>query len=367
MKILFSLSLLSAFVFANLHFEKNEECSACHPTISEEFEKSQHNIATVFRDPIHAAVYESHPTKAKDVYVCGACHTPTADNLTALLAANNGVIPDQKNETQNEAISCAFCHRITDVSTGTARDTSIVSTEPKVYFTQKDNPEEVPFHGLKTNKDIFKDGKMCLGCHAHKANKNEFQVCITDINPKAEKKNCIECHMHKVEGAPSIMSEAKEHTFHGFPGIHGDLTNLSQYVGVDIIIKDDKKSFTVTVDHGAPHSSLLNPLRFSQLVVSIQRADKVIKLEPINLFKMIGSKGKMGPPWLATEIIQDTRIPANTKKSYPYTHEVKSGDIITAKFGYYLVPPNMLERFKLQDNEEASKFRVISTKEFTVK
>ena len=90
-------------------------------------------------------------------------------------------------------------------------------------------------------------------------------------------------------------------------------------------------------------------------------------MDPVQLFKMIGSKGKMGPPWLATEIIQDTRIPANTKREYPYSTEIKSGDIITAKFGYYLVPPNMLKRFNLQDNEEVSKFRVISTKEFTVK
>ena len=47
--------------------------------------------------------------------------------------------------------------------------------------------------------------------------------------------------MHKVEGAPSIMSEATEHTYHGFPGLHGDLTNLSQYVNLDINVEDNKK------------------------------------------------------------------------------------------------------------------------------
>ncbi len=367
MRLLLTLSILSAFAFANMHFAKNEECVACHPTISEEFEASQHNKSTIFKDPIHGAVYNAHPSKANDSYICGNCHTPTADNLDALVTSKNGTIPDPKNETQNEAISCAFCHRITDVTEGALMDKSITSDEEKVYFTRKENPQEVPFHGLKTNKAIFEDGKVCLGCHAHKGNKNAFQVCITDINPKASKKNCIECHMHKVEGAPSIMSEATEHTYHGFPGLHGDLTNLSQYVNLDITVEDDKKVFDVIVKHDSPHSSLLNPLRFSQLAVSIQRGDEIINMEPQQLFKMIGAKGKMAPPWLATEIIRDTRIPPNTKKTYTYAHKLKTGDIITAKFGYFLVPPHMLKNLKLEENEEAKKFRVISTKKFTIK
>ena len=367
MRFILILSMLNAFAFANMHFAKSKECSTCHPTIYEEFEKSQHNKATVFKDPIHAAVYNAHPSKTNEKYLCGNCHIPTANNLAALVTSKNGVIPDTNNETQNEAISCAFCHRITDVKEGALMDKSIISADEKVYFTRKDNPEAVPFHGLKTNKEIFEDGKLCLGCHAHKGNKNDFQVCITDINPKASKKNCIECHMHKVKGAPSIMSESTEHTYHGFPGLHGDLTNLSQHIDLNITVQEGKKIFDVTVKHNSPHSSLLNPLRFSQLTVSIKRNDEIINMEPQQLFKMIGAKGKMAPPWLATEIIRDTRIPPNTKKTYTYAQKLKSGDIITAKFGYFLVPPHMLKNLKLDDNEEAQKFRVISTRSYTVK
>ncbi|MCK5855654.1 MAG: hypothetical protein KAG56_10560, partial [Sulfurovaceae bacterium] len=59
--------------------------------------------------------------------------------------------------------------------------------------------------------------------------------------------------------------------------------------------------------------------------------------------------------------------PANTKKAYPYEWNLKSGDVITATFGYYLVKPRALKKFDLQNNEEATKFRVIRKETFTVK
>ena len=372
MKKLLVLCSLSIFVFANMHFEKNKKCSECHPTIYSEYKKSQHGKATIFQDKIHGAVYQPHPQNwKKDMYRCAKCHTPTADNLNKLLTPHNGVTPDVNNETQNEAIACAYCHRIEDTVPGKAMSKNIVSKEAKVYFSNKSHPESSPFHGVKTNKEVYKNGKICLGCHARKSNKKGFDVCETNINQKAPKKNCIECHMHQVDGAPSVMSKASKHTFHGFPGLHGDMTNLSQYVKMHISNSDDMKMFTVTIDHDVPHASILHPLRMGKIVVSVKRGDDVIKMEARKLIKIIGNKVEKSPsptpPWLATQIIKDTRIPANTVKAYPYAWDLKSGDIITAKLGYYLVKPKALKKFDLQDNKEATKFRVIRKETFTVK
>jgi hypothetical protein len=89
------------------------------------------------------------------------------------------------------------------------------------------------------------------------------------------------------------------------------------------------------------------------------------------LVKIIGSAEGASPsptpPWLATQIIKDTRIPANSTKAYPYAWELKSGDVITAKFGYLLVKPKALKKFDLKDNKEATKFRIIKEQTFTVK
>ncbi len=373
MKKFLILCALSGFALAaNMHFEKNQKCSECHPSIYSEYQKSQHANATIFKDKIHGAVYDPHPQNWKlEKYRCGACHVPTADNLSELLAANNGVTPDADNETQNEAIACAYCHRIEDTMPGKAFSKNVVSKEGKVYFSNKSNPAQSPFHAVKTNKNVFKDGKMCLGCHARKSNKKGFDVCETDINQKAPKKNCIECHMHKVDGAPSVMSKATKHTFHGFPGLHGDLTNLSQYIGMEITSKDDNKMFTVTIDHDVPHASLLHPLRMGKLEVTVKSGSDVTKMQTRKLVKVIGNhegpSPSPTPPWLATMIIKDTRIPANSTKAYPYAWDLKSGDVITAKFGYLLVKPKALKKFNLKNNKEATKFRIISEKSFTVK
>ena len=360
--------MTSSLLTAAMHFEKNKKCSECHPKIYEEYKTSQHGNATVFQDKIHGAVFDKHPMKNKmEKYRCGKCHTPTADNLKALLTPKNGVLPDPHNETQNEAIACAYCHRITDVKPGKAMNSNVVSKDMRTYMSSKENHLKSSFHKIETNKEIFNNGKLCMGCHTHKSNKKQFQVCSTEEGKMSDKANCITCHMPKVDGAPSKHSKTKQHSFHGFPGLHGDLSLLSKYVTLDF--KNAKKKFTVSVDHQATHSSTLHPLRMAKLVVSIKRNGEVIKMEPKKLLKVIGSKetGKPTPPWLATGVVKDTRIPGNTKKDFNYDFTLQSGDKVTAKFGYLLVKPKALKKFGLQDNEEAKKFRVIAKETFTVK
>ena len=369
MKKLLFVILLGGLASANMHFEKNQKCSSCHPQIFKEYKGSQHGNATVFKDKIHGAVYDKHPQKLKkDKYRCGKCHTPTADNLSALLKVNNGVIPDPKNETQNEAVACAYCHRIEDVVGGKAMNKNIISNKPKVYFSSKDKPLTSPFHGIETKKDIFKDGKLCMGCHARKSNKKGFDVCATDATNMTDQKNCISCHMPKVAGSASIMNKSKEHTYHGFPGLHGDLTLLSKYVTFDLNKSDAK--FVITVNHDVSHPSSLHPLRMSKLVVSIERAGKITKMKPVKIFKVIGAEGKPSPmptpPWLATQIIKDTRLMADSKKDYSYDFKLQKDDKVTVKFGHLLVKPKALKKFGLENNEEATKFRVLSKKTFIV-
>ncbi len=370
-KIFLILGLVvSTLALANMHFEKNQKCSECHPKIYEEYKTSQHANATVFADPIHGAVYDKHPMKNKmQKYRCAKCHTPTADNMKELLTAKNGVIPDANNETQNEAVACAYCHRITDTLPGKAMNKNVISKDVRKYIANLEPHQKSPFHKIETNVEVFKNGKLCMGCHMHKTNKKQFDVCSTEDDNMDGNNNCMTCHMPKVDGAPSKFSQAKKHAFHGFPGLHGDISMLSKYVTLDF--KHSKKNFTVSVDHQATHSSTLHPLRMAKLVVSIERDGKIIKMDPKKLFKVIGnaqgSAPKATPPWLADRVIKDTRIPANTKKDFNYDFTLQSGDKVTAKFGYHLVKPKALKKFKLENNEEAKKFIVITNEVFTVK
>ena len=367
--LVIGLLFIGGLASANMHFEKNVKCSSCHPSIYEEYMGSQHGKATVFDDKLHGAVYDKHPQKNKlEKYRCGKCHTPTADNLSELLAKNNGVIPNPKNETQNEAVACAYCHRIEDVKPGKAMSKNIISKDPLSYFSNKDKPGSSPFHKITTKKDIFKDGKLCMGCHARKSNKKGFDVCATDATNMTDQKNCISCHMPQVDGASSVMSQGKKHSFHGFPGIHGDLSLLSKYVTFDLT-KESKK-FMVTVNHNVSHPSSLHPLRMSKLFVSVNRDGNVTKMKVQKIFKVIGADGKDSPmptpPWLATQIIKESRIMADSKKDYAYDFALQKGDKVTVTFGHILMKKKAAKKFGLGDNEEANKFRVLTEKTFTI-
>lgn len=362
--------MLSTAASAVMHFEKNQKCSECHPKIYEEYKTSQHGNSTVFADPIHGAVYNIHPQKnKKQKYRCAKCHTPTADNMKELLQVKNGIIPDPNNETQNEAVSCAYCHRITDTLPGKAMRKNVISPDMRKYFANMKPHIESPFHGIETNVEVFKNGKLCMGCHMHKKNKKQYDVCSTEDANMDGNNNCITCHMPQVDGAPSVLSTTKKHAFHGFPGLHGDISMLAKYVTLDM--KHSKKNFTVTIDHQATHSSTLHPLRLAKLVVSIKRDGKVIKMDTKKFFKVIGNADGVSPqptpPWLADRTIADTRIPANTKKGFTYDFKVKKGDVINAQFGYHLVKPKILKKFKLENNEDAKRFIVISKEVYTIK
>jgi hypothetical protein len=207
-----------------------------------------------------------------------------------------------------------------------------------------------------------------MGCHSHKSNKKGFDVCSTDAKEMTDQKNCLSCHMPQVDGAPSIMSQNKTHSFHGFPGMHGDLTLLSKYVTLDL--QHNKEKFTVTVDRNVSHSSSLHPLRMSKVLVSINRDGNVTKMKAQKLFKVIGAEGKASPeptpPWLATQIIKDTRIKADSKKSYDYAFSLKKGDKVTVQYGHLLIKPKAAKKFGLEKNEEATKFRVLKERTFTI-
>ena len=56
-----------------------------------------------------------------------------------------------------------------------------------------------------------------------------------------------------------------------------------------------------------------------------------------------------------------------TKKTIDYDFTLQEGDKVTMKFGYHLVKPKILKKFKLDKNEVAKKFKVITKKIITIK
>ena len=366
MKQVLTLFLLTYAVYANYSFEPSETCKECHPSIYKEFTSTQHAKASIFDDEIHAAVWKKHPKNTKlQSYACAKCHTPAASNIDELVKTNNGVVPDADNSTQREGVSCAYCHRIESIKHDRMMNINVISKEEKSYFGSLKEHIESPFHKIKTNSAHFNSGNVCIGCHSHKKNKFDMNVCSTNINNELEKANCVSCHMPKVKGSISTLHETKEHTFHGFPGTHSHQDMLSQYVKLNL--KENTNTFDVIIENKSTHALSLHPMRVMQVRTRITREGKTIELPNRNFARVIGANGKPTPPWLAKEVVKDTSVKGNEKRVLSYNYTLQKGDKVEVAIGYYLVNPKMLKGLGLEKSEAATKFHLFKTKSFEIK
>lgn len=359
MKKIYLFLLLSVSIIANdaVHtYASSEECKACHTQIYDEFYNSMHANSTPDKDPIHNAVWQKHPQNIKqNRYGCGKCHTPAADNLDKMMTLGQKAMPDVSNKTHQEAISCAYCHRIKSIELHKKTNTNIMTNTPKNYFGTLENSIDSPYHMIVSsdNKHI-KNGNVCIGCHSHKMNKHGLNVCSTNIDNNLNGANCVSCHMPKVKGSVSMLNDTKVHSFHGFPGSHFNSEMLTKYVDLSILRNID--SFTVNIDNRTSHALLLHPLRVAVLKVNVTRGSEVTTMKNEIFMRIIGKDGKPAMPWAADKVIKDTMIQANEKRGVKYDYNIQIGDKIDVTLGWFLVNPKVVKKLGLQNEEIATKF-----------
>ncbi len=356
---------IASLVFAANSFVPSSKCKECHEIIYKEFQTAQHANSTVFKDKIHAAVWAKHPKNLKmKKYGCAKCHTPAANDIEKLSKKGVEYLPDKNNPTQNEGISCAYCHRIKDIKHGKMMNTNIVSKESRKYFGNLQNHIKSPFHKIDTTNKNFKNGNVCIGCHSHKKNKFNLNVCSTNINNEMDGANCVSCHMPKVKGSVSTLRDTKVHAFHGFAGLHSYSDMLKKYVDIELL--REINDFVVSINNKSSHALTLHPLRVMKLLVSVKRDGKEIKFPPKIFLRAIGQNGKPTPPWLAKEIVKDTVIKANEKRSIKYKFHLKKGDEVKAVLGYYLVNPKLVKKLGLENYQKATKFYILKEEKFKI-
>ncbi|MBL4730607.1 MAG: hypothetical protein JKY28_04475 [Sulfurimonas sp.] len=348
--------ILTGTLFSQATFQSNTTCKECHPTIYKEHEGAMHNRASIFKDPIHKAVWDKHPLKKKKKYKCAKCHTPAAKTIQSM--------PDMNDPTHLQAISCAYCHRIESIELGSKSNKNIINKKEKNYFATIQNPVENTFHTAATNTN-FKTAQVCMGCHSHKKNKEKLDVCSTTMGKLSDKNNCISCHMPKVSGSVSTFRDTLKHSYHGFPGANAGQEMLAKYIDIRFIQKSD--GFSVSIYNQSPHAMLLHPLRVLQLRVSVERNERVEEFKPKVFMRVLGKNKKPTPPWLATQLLKNTMIKAKETRVLSYTKELEPDDKIKVTLGYYLVNPKLVVKFTLQTNEKAKKFNILKEVIFKVK
>ncbi|MEA3374547.1 MAG: multiheme c-type cytochrome [Campylobacterota bacterium] len=382
--LFFTLGVLA--LNASGSFEQSRVCQKCHPVIFDEFYTSSHRNASIYNDPIHKAVWDKHPLKAKEKYSCAECHTPSDLELLKKLEAGESALPEENRAQTEEGISCVSCHTIERIEEHAKANKNIMSTKEKVLFSAREGKESEkdvafnitsswfgmvteksgsPYHKIDFSNNDYYDGKMCMGCHSHKQNAHGFEVCRTDVKAEAvDEQTCIGCHMPMIKGSMNTVNETPTHRYHGFPGAHDKPKMLSKYVKLDL--KRTDAGFVVSVKNEANHPLFLHPLRLSQLKVSIKREGKSIDLEAVSFARVIGKDGKPAMPWIADSVVKDTQIQAGENREVSFTYALKKGDTVEARMGFYRVNPKAAEKLQLRKNKALSSFTLLKKELFQI-
>lgn len=368
MKTLFILLFTTLWLGANdgVHeFAPSAECQKCHEQIYDEFYGSMHANATPEKDAIHAAVWNKQVAMTKtEQYSCAKCHTPAADNLDKMTKAGEKGIFDASNPTHQEAISCAYCHRIEKIEEHKQSNTNVISKTPKSYYGSTRSTLDSPYHKIMTEEnENFTNGNVCVGCHSHNVNKFGLNLCSTNVNGEMNSANCVSCHMPRIDGSSSSIIDTKTHSFHGFAGAHLYSEMLTKYVDISLLKNIDH--FIVNVDNKSSHALLLHPARVAVLKISVTRGEKTTELEKELFVRIIGKDGKPSMPWMAEEIVKDTMIQANEKRAVKRDFKLQEGDRVDVVLGWFLVNPKAVESLGLKDEKTATEFKVFKKQSFT--
>jgi len=383
----FGISLLLALSLAQAaSFAPSRVCKTCHPAIYNEYMTSMHRKSSVVNDPVHQAVWNKHPLKAKQRYTCAACHSPTDTALTKALKESAPALPDADNPVQqDEPIGCATCHRIRDIKTHPARNINIYNDTPKHYYAAKNGKTVAsqvkfheersvfglnskttgsPFHTIDYTNPRFTDGTVCLGCHDHKRNKHGLAICNIDRNTTAPsgKETCITCHMPQVKGSLSTITQTPTHAFHGFAGLHVRPRLLAKHLGLKA--DTDGGKLRISVENKADHRLFTHPLRLGELRVTVERDGMHITLPPVHFYTVLGRDGKPAMPWIADRVLKHNGIGAKETRTFTFDAVPQKGDRVTVTLGYHIVNPKTAKKLGITD-PALQKFTVLKSETFS--
>lgn len=365
----FLISLFISTLFAN----ESKVCQKCHPIIYEEYYKSSHKNASIYNNPIHAAMWDKHPKDDKG-YTCAKCHSPSDEK-----ALKEGVLTE--NEVQvEEPISCVYCHNIKEVQEGEESNTNITTGKHKEFYTAEKGkkgsaafetekswfglvkePKSSPYHKINYDNENFYNGNVCMGCHSHVNNEHNFDITMLDaVISEKDKNSCVTCHMPQVIGSKVSINETKTHAFHGIAGIYHMNDKMGDYI--DFKVTQKPQGFDVLITNKSNHALFGQALRAGILKATIIRDGKTIVLEPFVFERVLAKDGKEVMPWSADSLLKDTLIYA--KKEVHFSNALKAGDKLTLTLGVVRITQEGAKELGLEAGKEFTKFRILKAEKF---
>ncbi|APW64795.1 hypothetical protein LPB137_02500 [Poseidonibacter parvus] len=360
--ILIKLLILILLFNSQLLFSKyldSKSCNECHPTIYKEHASSMHHKSSIYTDEIHTKMKEAiSPRK----YACAICHTPAVKNLRPLMQGKSQ--PSEFDHRLKDGVSCSYCHQISKVIFTKQKGVNFSTMNDKLkptFFGNLESPESSSKHNSSSNNSNYVNSKVCMGCHSHKINKNDIQICST-LDEVGQTSDCISCHMPKKKGTPTkLNAKARvEYTSHEFLGIHSEQM-VKQ--AIELKLKQlSNNSFELYIKNKMGHSIITQPMRLKYAKTEILRDKKIIwqnfDKNPYKdkdttfsiIFKDINNKPTF--PAFAKGYIYNNNLKSKEEKRVIYKlKELKKGDIIKSTWVSYIIAPKIAKKLDITDKE----------------
>ncbi len=356
MKLLIPLLLLLGLSLQAKYLD-TETCKECHEDIHYEHVRSMHHKSSTFSDEVHRKMKNA---VNKDKYGCAICHTPGAKNLRNLMTGKEQ--PDERDVRQTDGVSCYYCHQIKQLYHAKNYNINISSAtnvDKPNFYGNLTNPDESDKHHAEAN-EMYKNSEVCMGCHSHKLNKQEFEVCNTK-NQHDATSDCIGCHMPKAPGGNEKFNKKgrDEYATHSFLGIHS-LEMVKKAVKLELSYKDGVIELVVNNKMG--HSIITHPMRLKFAKTVVKRGAKIIwsnfkdtPMEDKEATFMVVLADKDNMPTLPNKAVAykiNQNLKASSSKTIKYNvGKLQKGDEITTTWISYPVNPKIAKKLKINDKE----------------
>ena len=358
-----STVLLFVSTLIQAKYLDTKSCAECHEMIHYEHTNSMHHKSSLFNDEFHGKIKN---LTTPDEYSCAICHTPGATNLRALMTGDEQ--PDVTSKEQDDGVSCFYCHQITKVLELKHKNINFYNYKGErkpTFFGNLENEDTSNEHEA-SSREIYKNSKVCMGCHGKKFNSKDVEIC-NGYDQFNETSDCIKCHMPKLDG--DITKKNKrgrlQYSSHEFLGIRSDeMVKKAVELKLKMV---DKTQLELTIKNKMGHSIIMQPMRVKFAETTVERNGNIIwknydkyPLEDeeavfTRLFQN-DKKRRVFPPF-ATSIKFNNNLKANSSKTIIYKlPKLQKGDIVKSQWISYVIRPSLAKSLKIKDKEMTKKY-----------
>ncbi|HNB56596.1 MAG TPA: T9SS type A sorting domain-containing protein [bacterium] len=347
-------------------FQDPNFCDHCHTMLHDQWRTSKHARAAT--NPMFKQMYTGKdalgnanvypgfkmdfPSQGGD---CGDCHAPSA----ALQSPGNTFMEDvwAQGGVDTNGVHCDFCHKVQSVEVNykTGVNGSLFVLRPQAHardinFGPYDDVTTVWMGG--TYNPVYEQSAYCSGCHQYA---NKFDVIVDDTYDSWAASTyadqgiqCQHCHMRPnsdstfvngISSVDAVVRDTNRVFSQFFQGTTEAFLKSAAKLDVDFTLSANRLALSSRVTNRAAGHKLPTGVSFRNMLLVVEVKDGFENLEfltgdTLPTYAGIGSSangnfsglpGKgyamllrdgsgqiPAPNWSATQIIEDTRLPAKT-------------------------------------------------------